>query len=119
MKRGDWPVEEITVDELYERITNDKSPILIDVRMASYFNTRYGHIKGAYSYPILKMMKKIEELHTNYHDKEVITMCYGGGLSLVAADILQEAGFDNVKSLHDGTDMWAKKQFPTIITDKK
>lgn len=32
-------------------------------------------------------------------DQEVITICPGGGFSLVAAEIMAEAGFQHVKSL--------------------
>ncbi len=40
-------------------------------------------------------------------------MCPGGGLSLVAVEILEGAGFTNVKSLNGGTDAWHEKGYPT------
>jgi rhodanese-related sulfurtransferase len=85
--------------------------------MKSFFNTRYGHIETAYSYPSLKLMKKIDELHPKFKDKEVIVICYGGGLSLMVADILLQAGFVDVKSLHEGTDKWNQLSYPTVISN--
>jgi len=117
MREKDVQIPEITASELFDKMKFDSNLVLIDVRMASFFNTRYGHIKNAKSYPILKMMKSIEELGNSYKDKEVITMCYGGGLSLSAADFLLQSGFKDVKSLKEGTDNWAKLKYPTVITE--
>ena len=55
---------------------------------------------------------KLENLQ-QYKDKEIVTMCPGGGLSLVAVDILTKAGFKGSKSLKGGTDLWHKKGYPT------
>jgi len=40
-------------------------------------------------------------------------MCPGGGLSLVAVEILEKAGFKDVKSLKGGTDLWHTSGYPT------
>jgi 3-mercaptopyruvate sulfurtransferase SseA len=42
-------------------------------------------------------------------------MCPGGGLSLVAVEILEKAGFKDVKSLKGGTDLWHQSGYPTTI----
>lgn len=112
---------EITVDELYERLNSDDPPLLIDVRTASEFNgtyehSNYGHITNAMSIPMLELESTLDELEP-YKEKEIVTMCPGGGLSLVAVEVLTEAGFKDVKSLHDGTDAWHEKGYPTTTTD--
>lgn len=104
---------EITVDELFDRVTSDQPPLLLDVRFAEEFNDGYGHIQGARSIPILELKTKLEELDS-FKDEEIVTMCPGGGMSLVAVDILTEAGFKDTKSLHGGTDLWNKSGYPTI-----
>ncbi len=114
-RNGDWPVGEITIDELFERLNSNGQLVLIDVRMAKYFNSGYGHLKNAKSYPIMKMLKKLNQLDT-FKEDEVVTMCYGGGLSLVAADVLAQRGFKDVKSLHGGTDLWVNNKYPTTIS---
>ena len=108
----DWT--EITTDDLYNRIESDPPALLIDVRSEKQYSGDYGHIANARWIPMLELESKIDSL-TEFKDKEVITMCPGGGLSLVAVDLLQEAGFKDVKSLNGGTDEWHQKGYPTVL----
>lgn len=116
-KHKEWPMPEISCEELQNKMNNGENPILLDVRMKSFFNTRYGHIETAKLYPSLKLMKSLEELYNNYKDDEVIVMCYGGGLSLMVADILMQVEFTNVKSLFEGTDKWNQLGYPTVFDE--
>lgn len=113
----DYP--EITVDELYDRFNSDNPPVLIDIREVSDYNgsgySKYGHIPNALSIPILELEPKLEEL-VQFKEREVVTMCPGGGLSLAAVDILRDAGFKDAKSLKGGTDAWHKKGYPTTTS---
>jgi adenylyltransferase/sulfurtransferase len=110
---------EITVDELYERVNSDQPPLLIDIRDAADFNgtgySKYGHIQNARSISILELESKFENLQS-FKDKEIVTMCPGGGLSLAAVEILTEAGFKDVKSLKGGMGLWHKKGYPTTTS---
>ncbi len=110
---------EITADELYERVNSDQPPLLIDIRDAADFNgtgySKYGHIQNAKSISILELESKFEDLHS-FKDKEIVTMCPGGGLSLAAVEILTEAGFKDVKSLKGGMGLWHKKGYPTTTS---
>ena len=103
---------EITVDELFERVNSDQPPLLIDVRSPAEFEGGYGHLPDALSIPVLKIESQIEDLES-HREREIVTMCPGGGLSLVAVDILEKAGFKDVKSLQGGTDLWHKSGYPT------
>lgn len=109
----DYP--EISVDELYEKYTSEEPPFLIDVRGTDDYNgtgySTYGHIPNAVSIPMLELEPKLEEL-MEYKEKEIVTMCPGGGLSLAAVDVMREAGFKDVKSLKGGTDAWNRKGYP-------
>jgi rhodanese-related sulfurtransferase len=102
---------EITVEELFNRLDSDPPVLLIDVRSIEDYTGGYGHIPNSMSIPMLELESHIEGL-SSYKDKEIVTMCPGGGLSLVAIDILTEAGFKDVKSLKGGTDMWHEKGYP-------
>jgi len=88
-------------------------------RVLFYYNgtgySTYGHIPNARSIDILELESKIEDLQP-FKDKEIVTMCPGGGLSLAAVEILSEAGFTDVKSLKGGTDLWNKKGYPTTAS---
>jgi rhodanese-related sulfurtransferase len=110
----DYP--EITIDELFDRVNSDHPPLMIDTRSVDDYNgtgySKYGHITEALNIPMLKLESKLVELE-EYKEKEVVTMCPGGGLSLAAVDLMREAGFNDVKSLKGGTDAWFKKGYPT------
>ena len=113
-KNPEW--SEITVEELYERLESDPPDLLIDVRSVEDYKGEKGHLPNAVSIPMLELESRIDEI-AEYKEKRIITMCPGGGLSLVAVDILQEAGFKDVKSLKGGTDQWTQNGYP--ITHEK
>jgi len=110
---------EITVDDLFDRVNSDHPPLLIDIRSAEDFNgvgySTYGHIPNARSISILELESKVEDLQS-FKEKEIVTMCPGGGLSLAAVEILTEAGFTDVKSLKGGIGLWHKKGYPTTTS---
>ena len=89
---------EITVDVFFIRIETDPPALLIDVRSEKEFSGGYGHILNAMWIPMLELESRLDEIQ-DFKEKEIVTMCPGGGLSLVAVDILTEAGFKDAKSL--------------------
>ena len=103
---------EITVDELFERVNSDQPPLLIDVRSPAEFSGGYGHLHNAQLIPLLELESNFENLEP-FKEKEIVTMCPGGGMSLVAVEILEKVGFKDVKSLKGGTDLWHEKGYPT------
>ena len=102
---------EITVDELLEHINSNEPPLVIDIRSAKEFNGKKGHIPNSKHIPVRKLKSSFEELQP-YLEKPIVTICPGGGLSLIAVDLMVEGGFQNVKSLHDGLDLWIEKGYP-------
>jgi rhodanese-related sulfurtransferase len=112
---GRWPlpaVSEIGVDELRDRMETGPIPHLIDVNFAGEFNQGYGHIPTSRSIPIGEFDPNLEDLQP-FKQGEIVTICPGGGMSLIAAEMLAEAGFKDVKSLKGGSDLWFKKGYPT------
>ncbi|MFX0095095.1 MAG: rhodanese-like domain-containing protein [Candidatus Hodarchaeota archaeon] len=104
---------EITVDALFDRINSDQPPVLIDVRTAPEFNSK-GHIPNAMSILVFELISKLDL--QEFKEKEIVTICEGGGLSLVAVDVMVEAGFKNVKSLKGGMNRWQRKGYPTTTS---
>lgn len=110
------PVQpEITVEELHSKLESSNPPVLIDIRSQEEYDGtdetyKYGHIPGAVLIPILEMESKLDTLE-DYKDQEIVTICPGGGMSLVAVEVLNEAGFKKVSSLKGGTDTWHKKGY--------
>ncbi|MHA2304731.1 MAG: rhodanese-like domain-containing protein, partial [Candidatus Hodarchaeales archaeon] len=79
---------------------------------------KYGHIPNSRQIFVSELPLKFEELQP-FKDKEIVTLCPGGGMSLVAVDVLVEAGFTDVKSLKGGIRAWRKKGYPLITTSEE
>jgi len=97
--------------ELFDK----KEAIFIDARISSEYNK--AHIKGAINLPFTdfdlseKIMMLFEKIPP---DTNIITYCDGVEckLSDSLAKALKEAGFLNVKVLHNGLTRWKKSGFP-------
>lgn len=127
-------VGQISAEDLRERLNSERPPLLIDTRSKQEFETGFGHIPTARWIPLMdlvgsfgntsKYKQRVKDLEAqfgefeSFRDREVITMCPGGGFSLVAAEIMTEAGFKDVKSLSGGVDGWFKKGFTTTVETK-
>jgi len=129
-------LDEITVDELFERINANLSPLIIDLRGEEEFNgngensymTVFGHIPNAKRMGIMKLSSNLEDLQSfmdlisnledlqSFKEKEIVTICPGGGMSLIAVEIMVKADFTNVKSLKGGIVEWHKKGYPITTT---
>lgn len=116
-------VPEITADGLVERLNSNQPPLLIDLRSKKEFDgsghdkyEKHGHIQGAKWIPFMELPSHLEELP---RDREIVTICPGGGASLVAAEVMIDAGFKNVKSLKGGIWAWDKKGYPFVKEDSK
>ncbi|MFQ5923858.1 MAG: rhodanese-like domain-containing protein [Anaerolineales bacterium] len=119
--KGTWylpAVSEITAEDLLDRVNSSTPPILIDLRSAEEFNGWYGHIPDARWIPMLELGSNLEDLQS-FKEREIVTICPGGGMSLAGAEILAEAGFRDVKSLRGGLDLWYKKGYPTTRSSDK
>lgn len=127
LKRG-WflpEISEITVDELYDRLNSNNPPILLDLRdqVEFYGNgqhkfEQYGHIPNSKWIRFFDLASHLEELQ-EFKDQEIATICPGGGMSLIAAEIMIKADFQDVKSLKGGIKQWHKKGYPLIKTTEK
>jgi rhodanese-related sulfurtransferase len=122
-------VTHISADSLLMKLQSPQPPLMIDTRSAEEFKSGYGHIPNAKHIPLMEMVagfgsserfrEKVKKLEAqlaeiqSFKDREVVTICPGGGFSLVAAEVLAEAGFSDVKSLDGGADGWFKKGYPT------
>jgi tRNA 2-thiouridine synthesizing protein A len=115
-------IPEIKVDNLYELIISDNAPLIIDTRDNSEFygvadyGKNYGHIPGAKLLPLFQLAANLKHL-SSFKDELIVTICPGGGASLIACEIMIEAGFTNVKSLRGGMNKWYKKGYPTTTAE--
>ena len=118
-------IPEIKVHELNDLIKSNQSPLMIDLRDKNdYYVTKkaikkYGHIPNSKLIPGLRFPENVKYLAA-FKEKEIVTICPGGGMSLVGAEILIKAGFKHVKSLRGGLNKWHRKGYPTtkVETDE-
>lgn len=98
----------ITPDDLKEKIDKDHNVLLLDVREPSELTEELGHIKNIKNIPIGDLTKSLNEL-VEYKNREIITVCRSGHRAHTAAQILQQAGFNNVSVLEGGMIAWVNK----------
>lgn len=117
---GKWyipNIPEIKPEELYDKIKSNNSPLLIDIRDDSEVK-KFGHIENAQRFPYFNFPSYLDKMPTD-HNTEIVTICPGGGASLVVAEILIKEGYTNVKSLKSGVKGWYKKKLPLIPFEKE
>jgi sulfur-carrier protein adenylyltransferase/sulfurtransferase len=78
--------------------------IFLDVREPAEWNL--GHVPGAVHIPRGQLEGKVESLIGR--DRNVVIYCAGGSRSALAADTLQQMGYEHVASLRGGFRSWAE-----------
>jgi rhodanese-related sulfurtransferase len=103
-------IKEITVPDTRERLDQNPSAKLIDVREDNEWDA--GHASGA-----IHIGKGVIErdIEVAVQDKftEIILYCGGGYRSALAADVLQNMGYTNVWSMAGGWKAWNESGAPT------
>jgi len=96
-------IREVSVDETRKRMDADKNVRLIDVREDNEWDA--AHASGAEHLGKGIIERDIE---TAVPDKntELILYCGGGYRSALAADVLQQMGYNNVYSMAGGWKAW-------------
>ncbi len=102
---------EITPQELKTRLDKGGEFVLIDVREQDEFDIC--HLDNAVLVPLSQFQQQIEDLKS-YTNKEVVCYCHHGTRSLQAALWMLKNGFNNVKSLKGGIDLWAREIEPEM-----
>jgi rhodanese-related sulfurtransferase len=111
-----WRSEERPVDRiemidsagLAERLEDEGSPLVLDVREASEFAG--GHIPGSMHVPYGELQDRLAELP---RERALATICTGGKRSGLAASILQRAGFEPIIHVaHGGVGAWKRQNRP-------
>ncbi len=101
-------VSEISPDEL---LTNPPESVLIlDVRSEAEF-TR-GHVPGAVNLSHDRLAARLEELDAA-RDQPIVVYCESGRRAGLAADVLREAGFSDIRHLTGDMSDWRSKERPT------
>jgi glyoxylase-like metal-dependent hydrolase (beta-lactamase superfamily II)/rhodanese-related sulfurtransferase len=95
--------EQITVDELRERLREDPELQLVDVRRPAEWET--GHIPQAVSMPLNRLAELAVGLD---RDRPVTAICAGGYRSSIGTSILERLGFRRLTNVVGGMAAWGQ-----------
>jgi rhodanese-related sulfurtransferase len=103
-------IKEVTPQQAHDILTNDSSAVYIDVRTEGEFAN--GHPQGAVNLPVafpdpargmIVNSDFVRVVEANFsRDKKIIVGCQAGPRSASAANMLQQAGFQDVSNLLGG-----------------
>lgn len=101
-------VDEISVEEVRDKIEGKEDIILIDVRTLAEFDGPLGHLPGALLIPLAELESRLKELEI-YQQKEVVVYCTSGIRSAKATAILRDKDF-NAVNMVGGIIAWNKME---------
>jgi hydroxyacylglutathione hydrolase len=101
-------VAQISAQELEQRLGAGKVQVL-DVRREPEWDA--GHVEGATWWPLDNFRVSPPEID---HNVPLAVHCKGGYRSMIAASLLQRAGFRNVINLIGGFDAWQQANLPIV-----
>lgn len=100
--------DEITVQELKQRLDRKDSFVLLDVR--EDFELKINQIPNHTHIPMKEVPDHVQQWNP---DDEIIVYCKMGGRAAKVRDFLKTQGFSTVKNLTGGIDAWVREIDPT------
>jgi hydroxyacylglutathione hydrolase len=100
-------VEQMTAAELNARLQRDRRLQVLDVRREIEWQA--GHIAGAHWHALDAFPAGLPALDRH---RPVAVHCKSGYRSIIAASLLERAGFERVINVSDGFDGWQKDSLP-------
>lgn len=101
----------ISAKDAHSIIEKDSLAKIIDVRTIPEFQEK--HIKDSINIPLGELNLKINELNLKT-DNHLLMMCHSGNRAAMAADMLIQSGFPNIKIVEGGMLSWEKANLPII-----
>jgi hydroxyacylglutathione hydrolase len=101
--------EQITVDELKDRIGDGRVGQLVDVRRPGEWNA--GHIADAVSIPLHELASRTGELDRS---RAVTVICASGYRSSIATSLLQPRGFTRATNVAGGMNAWSASRLAVV-----
>lgn len=89
--------------------------LLLDCRSQEEFDT--ASVAGSTLIPLPELGQRLDELEDVLDErggKEVLVICHSGRRSLKATLLLRQAGFENVRSVAGGIDLWSLAVDPSV-----
>lgn len=82
---------------------------ILDVRSEAELEEEHNRIHGAQMIPVSELRDRLDEIP---RDKPVATICRSGKRSVLAFNVLREAGWDRVASINGGLLRWIQEGLP-------
>ena len=101
------PETEIKMDDFVQKLENDTSLVVLDVRTPQELRGPLGKIDGVINIPVQQLEERINELEP-YKDKEIAVICRTGNRSSKGTIILNENGY-NAKNVLGGMTEYREK----------
>ncbi|MCP5058639.1 MAG: rhodanese-like domain-containing protein [bacterium] len=95
--------DEIEPPDLEKVLAADRAPLLLDVRTPEEFSG--GHIPGALLIPIDELPNRLDELAA-FKERGVVAYCAHGRRATRALELLESAGFQNLRLLAGSMSRW-------------
>ena len=106
----------ITIEELKEKVTQNESPVILDVRGSESYANSQTRIKGAVHVSPRKLKYRLgfPPLKDIPRDREMVTYCAcpNDEAAITAAQILVSSGFKRVRVLKGGWQEWLRAKGP-------
>jgi hydroxyacylglutathione hydrolase len=102
--------EQIAVEELRNRLQENSTDFVIDVRRSSEWNG--GHIDGALHMPLNQLAQSALPLS---RDARIAVLCAGGYRSSIASSVLEQLGFRHVSNVVGGMAAWKNINLPVAV----
>ncbi len=97
-------MEEITVNELAERLRQQPAPVILDVREND--EVAFCALENIVHIPLGEIGERWQQLDPQ---QEIVVYCHHGRRSLMATRFLREKGFSRAVSLSGGIDQWSRE----------
>lgn len=98
-------MQDITVEELKEKIDSRMEMLIIDVREEYEYDD---FNIGAKLIPLGVLPKVLDDM-SDYQEREIVVHCNTGARSAAAKVFMERHGFKNVRSLLGGVSAWQNK----------
>lgn len=105
------PEWEVTPEDAKALLEGDDDVLLIDCRTPE--EHALARIEGAVLAPLGELSSLLEDLR-EHESRRLIVYCHHGRRSLQATAVLRRAGFEDVRSMAGGIELWSVRVDPGV-----
>ena len=105
--------DELTPEQLRQRLETGEPLLLIDVREPYEWQIANLEAQGAQLIPLGDLADRLDTIDT---DQEIVLYCRSGSRSASAQQHMRSRGFERVYNLRGGINAWAEQVDPSMTT---